>query len=601
MRSIILSIGDELTLGQTLDTNSQWLSAQLAERSILTIEHRTIADDRHALAKALAECARRCEVIVVTGGLGPTDDDLTREALAEVVTPVEPLVEDAVARDHLRNWFERRGRTMPAMNARQALRPRTFRSMPNPHGTAPGLAGEFGQCRIFCLPGPPREMQPMFLEHVVPSLAAIASDDVLLTASVQEYGMGESVAAQKLGDMMRRDRNPLVGTTASDSIVSARLRARGARAQMQSMLSADIEAVQRLWHPYAFAVNGQTLADSLGDLLVRERLRLATAESCTGGWLGKALVDRAGSSAYYVGGWVVYSNQMKTACLGVAPELIAQHGAVSGEVASAMARGAAVRSGAECALAITGIAGPDGATPGKPVGTVFIAAALREQVQVRRFEFSADRATVRDRAVKGALQMMRLLLIGEAHAPLLWEVARPESSGTLSQEREPDIALLALGSNLGDRRATLESAVQSLRQSPGIQVLDVSGFIETDPVNPSGPPTQERYLNGAVRVRTSLSPQSLLETCLAIEQTHGRSRRATARNAPRTLDIDLLLFGDQVIDQPGLHVPHPRMHERRFVLEPSAEIAADMIHPILRRRLGDLVMEFESAGASSNC
>jgi nicotinamide-nucleotide amidase len=590
MRAIILSIGDELALGQTLDTNSQWLSARMVERAILPIEHRTIADDRAALASAIADCVPRCDVLMITGGLGPTDDDLTREALCDVVTPNESLVQDDDVIKRLHDLFKRRGRRMPAMNARQAQRPRTFRFMPNPHGTAPGLAGEHGSCRIFCLPGPPREMQPMFLEHVVPHLPASPADEVLLTASVQEYGMGESVAAQKLGDLMRRDRNPLVGTTASASIVSARIRAHGSREQAQAQMQQTVEAIQRAWRPYAFGGEGGSLAQALGDLLKSRGLSLATAESCTGGWLGKVMVDVAGSSAYYLGGWVVYSNQMKVAELGVARELIDVHGAVSAQVAREMCLGAMSHSGADCAVSITGIAGPDGGTPDKPVGTVYIAAALHDHVQVRRFEFPGERDVVRDRSVKAALQMLRFILMDVADSPLLWQASR-SSCNELIPLQPGVVALLGLGANLGDRRAALESAVRSLQHTPGVDVLAVSAFIETQPVDSHGPLDQPPYLNGAVTVQTSLSPLDLLRACLAIEAAHGRTRSDDTRNAPRTLDIDLLLFDDQIIDQPGLHVPHPRMHQRQFALEPAAQIAGDMIHPLLHRSIGQLLAD----------
>lgn len=420
MRAILLSIGDELTLGQTIDTNSQWLSAALAQRAILAIEHRTIADDRAALADAVRQCVSRCDVLVLTGGLGPTDDDVTREALGDVASPGEALVADANALTHLEQWFGRRSHAMPAINARQAMRPGGFRMLPNPNGTAPGLYGEIQGCRVFALPGPPREMQPMFGDHVLPALP-LGDGDVLLTARVQEFGMGESVAAERLGDLMRRDRNPLVGTTASQSIVSARIRARGEATWACEEVKVTIERVHEAWQPYAFAENDQTLAAVTGRLLKDSNMTLATAESCTGGWLGKAIVDCAGSSAWYLGGWITYADRMKEANLGVPPSLLRDHGAVSREVARAMAEGAQRASAAGCALAITGIAGPDGGTSTKPVGTVFIALSGTSQPQVRCFEFPGEREVVRDRAVKAALQMLRFSLLGVASTSLIWE------------------------------------------------------------------------------------------------------------------------------------------------------------------------------------
>ncbi len=433
MHAAIVSIGDELALGQNLDTNSKWLASKLAELSIITIEHRTLPDDQAAIAAAVRELASRCDAVLMTGGLGPTADDLTREAMCDVLTPGEELVIDEDALRHLEQWFGKHGRAMPELNRKQAMRPAPMRVLANPHGTAPGLAGQVGRCLIFCMPGPPREMQPMFLNHVAPELRSIASGDVLLTAVVHEYGMGESVAAGRIDELMERNCNPLIGTTASESIVSARIRVRGQREWAQQQCAQAVAQVEQAWHPYAYGTGETTLADAVGDLLARSGETLVTAESCTGGWLGKVIVDRAGSSAYYSGGWVTYSNEMKTRELGVPAELIEEHGAVSAVVADAMARGALHQSGASYALAITGIAGPDGGTPEKPVGTVFISLGHRVrgviEISTRHFQFSGDRTAVRDRSVKSALQMLRFSLLNIAeHHPLLWEVPRVEQT-----------------------------------------------------------------------------------------------------------------------------------------------------------------------------
>ena len=430
MRAAILSIGDELTLGQNLDTNSGWLSARLAEHSVITVEHRTLADDRQAIATAITDLVARCDILIITGGLGPTADDLTREALGDVMTPGRPLTIDDAALRHITSMFHKRGREMPSMNEKQAMRPTTAKMLPNPNGTAPGISGEIGRCRVFSLPGPPREMQPMFLNHIVPDLP-VRRDDVLLTAQVQELGMGESVAAERLGNLMDRDRNPLVGTTVSDAIVSARIRARGAREWAREQINETAARIEDLWRPYAFGREGATLADAVGRLLRESRKSLAVAESCTGGLLGKMIVDVAKSSDYFIGGWVTYSNQMKTQSLGIPPELIEANGAVSREVAVAMSLGALRVSRADYALSITGIAGPDGGTPDKPVGTVHIALAHRAGEEAdsvtRHFVFPGDRSTVRDRSAKAALQMLRFALLNvPGETPLLWEaVPRP--------------------------------------------------------------------------------------------------------------------------------------------------------------------------------
>lgn len=442
MRAAILSIGDELTLGQAAETNARWLAAQLAARSILSIEHRTVADDRSAIAAAMRELCARADIIVATGGLGPTADDLTREALADVVTPNQALVSDDAQLERLRRLFAKRGRAMPALNAKQALRPATGRFLPNPHGTAPGLTAAVAldarSVAIFCLPGPPREMQPMFADHVVPALPQSQNDRVLLAASLHEYGLGEAEAAERLGELMERDRNPTVGTTASDAIISGRVRVEGPRSFAERAIAETLSRIEQAWHPYAFGRNDESLPAAVGSLMRQHRATLATAESCTGGWLGKLIVDVPGSSEYYLGGWVTYSNEMKTAALGVPGEAIERFGAVSAPVAEALAQGALAKSGADHALSITGVAGPDGGTADKPVGTVFISLASRmpagDSPIVRLFRFAGDRLTIRDRAVKTALQMLRFKLINApARTPLLWEVPQ-EVSAQASQQ-----------------------------------------------------------------------------------------------------------------------------------------------------------------------
>lgn len=442
MRAAIISIGDELTLGQNLDTNSAWIAAKLAERSILTIEQRTVADDRQAIAAASADLSRRVEVLVITGGLGPTEDDLTREALQDVIDPHGQPILDEAALQHIINRFQKRGLEMPAMNRKQALRPASMRCLPNPHGTAPGLAGVMQDCRVFALPGPPREMQPMFIDHVLPALQGAQPQDVVLTMTVHEIGMGESDAAQRLGSLMDRARNPLVGITVSDAIVSARLRATGPESIARAQMRATAEQIEQAWGPYAFARDSVSLAEAVGQLLRRAGRRLVTAESCTGGWLGKMIVDIPGSTDYYVGGWVTYSNQLKESELRVAPDLLSEFGAVSAPVACAMAEGALRASGADEALSITGIAGPARADQPseKPVGTVFVGLARKSvngiETTIRHFHFPGDRTTVRDRSVKAALQMLRFALMGVPHdVPLLWE-ATPQVKNPKIQMKE---------------------------------------------------------------------------------------------------------------------------------------------------------------------
>ncbi len=431
MRAAILSIGDELTTGQTRDGNAAWLAGQLAARAVTTVELRVVPDKRSAIAGAIRELASRCDVLLATGGIGPTADDLTRQGLGAVLAPGQSLATDTDALATLEKHWHRRAARMPPANAIQAQYPPGARLLPNPRGTAPGIAGSIGYCRVYIMPGPPREMRKMFRDHVLPDLN---NDPAVVrrTELVHEFGLGESAAEERLGDITDRDRRPRVGITHSDATVTARIQAQGTTQQAATQVEQVRGRIVELWAPYAFGIHEVTLADATLGLL-RERGRtLATAESCTGGLLGKLVVDVAGASDCYVGGWVTYSDRLKATCLGVDPALIAEHGAVSPQTASAMAIGALDASGADESLAVTGIAGPGGGTVRKKVGTVFIGLARRHdgtvEVAVRQFLFPGDRAGVRDRAAMSALQVLRFALIG-TDATLLWEVLPRDDGG----------------------------------------------------------------------------------------------------------------------------------------------------------------------------
>jgi nicotinamide-nucleotide amidase len=429
-RAAILSIGDELALGQNVDTNSQWLAAELAARAVHTIEHRTVADDRAAIAAAVRELAARVDALVLTGGLGPTEDDLTRAALADALG--EELVPDEAALEWIEANFAARRITMPASNRLQAMRPRSMQCVPNPHGTAPGLVGTLERCVIAALPGPPREMQPMFRERIAPRLPVDEGTDVLLTTTVHELGLGEAAAAERLGELVARDRTPLVGTTVRDMIVSARIRAAGPAEAMRAAIDGEVAEIERRWHPYVFGRDEATLAGAVGTLLARAGKKLVTAESCTGGWLGKMIVDEPGASGHYVGGWITYENALKTSALDVSSTLLSACGAVSREVAEAMASGAMAHADADFALAITGLAGPEGGSAEKPLGTVFVALASREQNGIdfvtRRFRFPGGRSVIRERSALAALQMLRFALLGVApDTPMLFETLPVET------------------------------------------------------------------------------------------------------------------------------------------------------------------------------
>ena len=451
----LLSIGDELTLGQTLDTNTAWLADRLFGVGVRVIEHATVEDEMGRMVAALARLSDAADLVVCTGGLGPTADDLTREALAALLG--EELVEDADALATLEQWFVNRG-GMPQRNRVQALRPSSAVCLDNPNGTAPGLLAriESRACIVAALPGPPHEMKPMFERFVEPEARGMVSG-VTRARLLLTFGLGESSVAEILGDLMDRGREalglPVIGTTASRGVVTCRLRATARdSASARAMLDAAEAEIRRVFEEAGVGGivfgrrdlsppdegggdSGETrdaLARVVVEMLAERGERVAFVESCTGGLLGGAITGIAGSSDVFVGGGQTYSNAMKHEAVGVPTEVIESHGAVSGECALAMACGALrtlESQGIACdhALSVTGIAGPGGGTDAKPVGTVWIGRASRTgdgiAAEARRFLFRGGRDAVRNWSVQAALGLLRLRLAGIS-MPLLGEQER---------------------------------------------------------------------------------------------------------------------------------------------------------------------------------
>lgn len=423
-RAGVISVGDELILGQTLDTNAKWVSEQLVSAGVVPVERATVPDDLRAQAGVFARLARVCDLLICTGGLGPTADDLTRAALGEAMG--EELVSDGAALREISEWFASRSRTMPAMNAVQALRPRSARCLQNANGTAPGLYASMPRpdglsCDVFCLPGPPGEMRPMFIRDVLPAIRA-EPGRLVRTRSVHTFGIGESALAERLGNLMDRGRNPLVGTTASGGVVTCRIRYEGGGepAVVDRALDELVGEVRRLGAPYVFGEGPETLASVVLGTLGARGETLGVIESCTAGMLGSLLGDVPGASRAFLGGLVTYANTLKEQLAGVARATLAEHGAVSAEAAREMAVGGLERLGVSHCLAITGVAGPDGGTPEKPVGTVWIArASVGATAEVRGFRMVGDRQGVRDWSAKSALMMLVLHLAGNDGVAML--------------------------------------------------------------------------------------------------------------------------------------------------------------------------------------
>lgn len=426
-RAAILAMGDELSLGQKLDTNSRWLAQQLVDRGIVPVEHVTLPDDMDVTVRALRRLAECVDLIISTGGLGPTPDDLTRRALASAAGDV--LVEDSDSLEQIKRWFLGRGREMPPMNRVQALRPSRSKMIANPNGTAPGITGSIvsdgHSCDVFCLPGPPGEMAPMFESAVVPALRA-AADKAVRVRIFQTIGMGESDVATRLGDLMARDRNPLVGTTASGGVISIRVRYEGPIENAEREIDRTAAIVRERVGDIVFAEGESTIAEAVVRELKRRAEKLVVVESCTGGMLGSMIADVPGASEVFVGGWITYGNEVKTSQVRVPPRFIAEHGAVSRQVADAMARGGLESIDANHCLSITGVAGPGGGTPEKPVGTVWISLQFGTNpvTDTRRFKMTGDRTAIREWSARSALAMLWYHLAGRAHTRLLREVER---------------------------------------------------------------------------------------------------------------------------------------------------------------------------------
>ncbi|MCC6239848.1 MAG: competence/damage-inducible protein A [Phycisphaerales bacterium] len=413
MNAIILSIGDELVLGQTVDTNSAYLSAQLAGLGLAVSAHVTVADDQPAIEQAIGQAIGQCTVLLISGGLGPTADDLTRQVLAAVMG-VELEMNHAWLH-RLRAFFAERGHRMPEANTIQAMIPRGASMIDNVAGTAAGIDATIGACHIMVMPGVPREMEVMFQRDIAPRLAQLSHGAVILSRTLHTFGVGESRVAEMLGDLMRRDRNPSVGTTVSQGIVSLRINSRfQQRIQAQQALDETEQQCRAQLGDLIYGADGQPLAEVLGMMLIQRRATVAVAESCTGGMLADYLTEYSGASAYFKYGWVTYANEAKISQLGVSPQVLEDHGAVSEPVVAQMARGARERSGADYALSISGIAGPTGATADKPVGTVCIGLAHDQAVQTHTFHFSGERHTVRDRSAKMAMTLLRFHLLGKS-------------------------------------------------------------------------------------------------------------------------------------------------------------------------------------------
>jgi nicotinamide-nucleotide amidase len=411
MKAEIISIGSELTSGQNLDTNSQWLSLRLAEMGIAVGWHTTIADDLDDNIAAFRVASERAGLILVTGGLGPTQDDLTREVLARVAG-VE-LEFDQASLDKIADMFARRQRQMPERNRVQAFFPAGAEPILNARGTAPGIWMRVGGAMVACMPGVPSEMFTMFEAEVKPRLLQMGlAGGVRVQRKINTFGAGESHIEEKLFDLTRRGHVPEVGITVSDATVSLRIFAEAATpAEAQAQIAPVEKTIRERLGNLVFGNDQEELQDVVIRLLKEIKQTVATAESVTGGLVAQLLTRVPGASDVFWGGVVAYDARIKVALLGVQQELIETHGVISAQVVEAMAVGCRARFGTDFAVSTVGLAGPGGGTAEKPVGLVYAGLASKNGVASWSFNWAGTRSEVQSRTAKLALNRLRLALL----------------------------------------------------------------------------------------------------------------------------------------------------------------------------------------------
>jgi competence/damage-inducible protein CinA-like protein len=410
MRAEVVGVGTELLLGQIANTNARWMSERLSGIGVNVLHHQVVGDNLERIVETLRLALDRADVVIATGGLGPTADDITRDALA--ITIGAPLVRRPELEEMLRAKFAGFGREMPESNLRQADVPDGARYITPERGTAPGLIVQLGERRLYALPGVPAEMTEMMEGTVLPELAQIAGAGIVLSRVIRCTGVGESAAAELVDDLFAASANPSIAYLASANEVRVRITAKAAsRAEAEAAVAPLVDEIARRLGDAVFSTDDEELERVLGRLLKAQRRRVACAESLTGGGLARRLTTVPGSSMYFLGSAVCYTAEAKVAVLGVSAETIEGPGVVSEECAREMASGARHVFGADVALAVTGAAGPE-PHGGKPPGTAWIALEADDVRHARGFRAPGDRPHVRRWTEQAALDLLRRYLRG---------------------------------------------------------------------------------------------------------------------------------------------------------------------------------------------
>lgn len=405
----IICVGTELLLGQILNTNSQYLAQKLAELGIDLYFQTTVGDNMERLKMAIDIATKRSDILIFTGGLGPTSDDITKEAVADYFGLALVLDEDVLRR--IEKFFERRQVKMPEINKKQAYVPEGAKVLHNKNGTAPGLIIEKDGKIAILLPGPPFEMQPMFEEGVLPYLEKFSKQKIY-SRVLKFVGIGESSIEEALKDLILSQTDPTMALYAKPFEVELRITTKKESEECaKSLLQSMENRIRERIGEYIYGVDRQLLEEVVIGLLAEKKLKVSVAESCTGGLICNKLTNVPGASEVFDRGFIVYSNEAKMKLLGVPEQVLKEHGAVSSQTARYMAQGALSNSLADIALSVTGIAGPGGGSETKPVGLVYIGIATKDYSESFEFRFSGDRLRIKEMTSKAALNILRKKII----------------------------------------------------------------------------------------------------------------------------------------------------------------------------------------------
>lgn len=409
MRAEIITVGTEILLGDIVNTNSQFLAKELANLGVEVYYQGTVGDNEDRLLESLEESLNRSDMVITTGGLGPTKDDLTKETAAKLFN--QELVFHEESWREIETYFNKLGKVPTENNKKQAYFPKEAIVLKNNNGTAPGAILKKDNKTIIVLPGPPREMKPMFEESVKPYLQYL-TDDILVSKTLRFYGIGESSLENAIIDIINEQSNPTVAPYAKDTEVTLRITAKAISEEVaMDLINPVIDKIEDRVGQYIYSQGESTLEDTVAEMLVNKNLTISVAESCTGGMVSSNLINYPGISSVFMEGCITYSNEAKMKSLGVKKETLDKFGAVSEETAREMAEGIARRYNTNIGISTTGIAGPEGGTKEKPVGLVYFGIYINGKTKAKRYIFNGSRQQVRLRATKTILNDLRLELI----------------------------------------------------------------------------------------------------------------------------------------------------------------------------------------------